>query len=116
SGLGADERSRRGVDVDEGNPGAVGRPATIIRVRVDRRDHLPGLVRDLERSHAVPPAQSEELRAVGRPVNGAVEVTLPLAARLEDRGHERQPSPVASDENDAAVSAEGELLWQRDLR
>src|SRR4249919_3461148 len=90
-----------GLGVDERNPGAVGRPASTRRVRVDRPDHLSGLVRDLERSHAVPPAQSEQLRAVGRPVEALVEVTLPLAAWLENSGQERQPPPVASEQYDA---------------
>ncbi len=106
-----------GVDVDEGNPGAVGRPATVGDVAVgDRPDHLSGLVRHFERSQAVPPALSEQLRAVGRPLAAAVEVTLPLAARLEDPGQERQPSPVASEEYDAAIRVERELLRQRDFR
>jgi hypothetical protein len=103
--------------MDPSNPGAVGRPATIKRVAlVDRPDHLSGLVRHFERAHAVPTALSEQLGAVGRPLDASVEVILPLAGRAEDPGHERQPSPVASDENDAAVRAEGELLWQRGLR
>src|SRR5262249_51590173 len=99
------------------NPGAVGRPATIRRVAlVDRPDHLSALVRHFERSHAVPPAQGEQLRAVGRPLDAGVEVTLPLAARLEGPGHERQSSPVASEEYDAAIRVERELLRQRGLR
>jgi hypothetical protein len=99
------------------NPGAVGRPTTVECVAlVDRPDHLSGLVRHFERSHAVSTALSEQLRAVGRPLEAGVEVTLPLAARLEDRGQERQPSPVAPEQDDAAIRVERELLGQRDLR
>ena len=113
--------SEAAFDAEERDATAVRRPTSVPRLHGDRRSHCPACVEDDERDSGTLRrllADGEQPRAVRRPLDAAVHSNAPPTVRSTPNGSWREhlSSAVATDENDAAVVIDGELLRQRGLQ